>query len=475
MVLVLFVWNIGTPVLHVWDEARLAVNAAEMLRSGDWLITRYDGQPDLWNTKPPLLIWMQAASLNVLGYNMWAFRLPSVLAALGTAWIIYRFGRYTLESRFVGTFAALILATSPGFNGNHVARFGDYDALLSLGLTATALSWYRYAQLRRTSQLWLGAFWFALSLLTKSAAALLLLPSVAIYLLIAPAGRWVFWQWRTYAALAVAFIPLILFYGLREVAEPGYLEAIWFNDWYGRLTQHIVTISYPWWIYGQRLLFPGMLAWSLLLPVGIWLGIPASPATAPKPSFARFSALYILVFLLIISAARTRLVWYSAPIYPIAALLCALGLEHLTKQALSTWRWPKTAVVSLLVLASVLPAGVLLHHERTRWYTEKTDPMLRYGYQLPRLLASQPKISTFTILREDRYDAVLLFYLAALREQGVQPTVITAVDAALPHLHPGQQLLICSEPTQRYVQQHYWTQPLPSVAPCAFIKILGSK
>lgn len=475
VLLILFAWNVGTPVLHLWDEARLAVNAAEMLRSGDWLVTRYNGQPDLWNTKPPLLIWVQAASLHLLGYNMWAIRLPSILAALATAWIIYRFGCHTLNSRFTGTFAALILATSPGFNGTHVARFGDYDALLSLALTATALSWYQYSQQRRINQLWLGAFWFAVALLTKSGAALLLLPSIAIYLFIQQAGRWAFWQWRTYGAIAVAFMPLALFYCLREAAEPGYLRATWFNDWYGRLSQHIVTVDYPWWIYFQRLLFPGLLTWSPLLPVGIWLGTFAQPTAAPKLSFARFAIIYVFVFILIISVARTRLVWYSAPVYPIVALLCALALAHLTKRALNIWRWSKQAVMSLLMLASILPGGILLHHEWTRWDTEKTVAMLHHGYQLSPLLTIRPKLDTFIILREERYNAVRNFYVYALREQGVQPIIITAFDSTLQQLHPNQQLLISAESIQRYVLQHYYTQPLPSVAPYAFIKILGCK
>ncbi|MDB5271148.1 MAG: hypothetical protein JWP58_4188 [Hymenobacter sp.] len=473
--LVLLGWRVGTPVLHLWDESRLAVNAAEMLRSGDWLITRYNGRPDLWNTKPPLLIWLQAAGLYGLGYGMWAIRLPSVLAALATAWMLYRFGCQVLGSRFVGAFAALILATSPGFNGTHVARFGDYDALLCLGLTAAALSWYRHAQQRQARWLWQGAGWFALALLTKSAAALLVLPAVAVGLALPSAGRWVFGQWRTYAAIGLAFGPLLLFYGLREAAAPGYLAAAWFNDWYGRLSQHIVTLDHPWWVYFQRLLFPDLLTWSLLLPVGLWLARPGAAAPAPKRRFAQFAGLYILVFLLILSAARTRLGWYSAPVYPLAALLCALGLEHLTRLALHAGRWPRPVVVGLLGLATVLPAGVLLHHEQTRWNTEKTDPMLRYGYQLPLLPATRPGLGPFTILREDRYNAALTFYMAALRQQGFQPTAIAGTAAALQDLRPGQPLLICDEAMQRYVRQHYTTQPLPGPGPCVLLKIVGRK
>jgi 4-amino-4-deoxy-L-arabinose transferase-like glycosyltransferase len=420
---ILFTWHTGTPVLHVWDEARLAVNAVEMLRSGDWLVTRYEGQPDLWNTKPPLLIWLQAGCLHWLGYGMWAIRLPSVLAALATAWMLYRFGRYKLKSGFVGTFAALILATSPGFNGTHVARFGDYDALLTFELTATALNWYQYTQRRQPGRLWLGVLWFALALLTKSAAAVLLLPSIAVAALMQPDGRWALGQWRTYAAITSSFGPLVLFYELREAAAPGYLATTWFNDWYGRFSQHVVTVNYPWWIYIQRIAFPGLLTWSWLLPVGCWLGL-SSVTTTPKYRFAQFASLYIFVFLGLISLARTRLTWYSAPVYPMAALLCALGLEHLSKQALHYWHWPRFIIMSLLLTALVVPASMLLYHERSRWNAEKADPTLRYGYQLPPLLNTQPKLQTVNIVQKDEYQAALLFYIAALCEGGIQPIII---------------------------------------------------
>ena len=470
----LFTWYTGTPVLHLWDESRLAVNATEMLQSGDWLVTRFEGQPDLWNTKPPLLIWLQASCLHWLGYGMWAIRLPSVLAALATAWLIYRFGRYTLKSHFVGAFAALILATSPGFNGTHVARFGDYDALLTLGLTATALNWYPYAQQRQTKQLWWGALWFALALLTKSAAAALLLPAILIGWLAQPGGRWALRQWRTYAAISAAFGPLGLFYGLREAAAPGYLAAVWFNDWYGRLTQHIVTVDYPWWIYLQRLLFPGLLIWSWLLPVGCWLSLAAASAAAPKRRFARFASLYVFAFVLLISLARTRLTWYSAPIYPMAALLCALGLEYLSKQALQHWNWPKPVIASALVLALVGAVSLLLYHERIRWESEKVDPTLHYGYQLPPLLKLQPRVSAVTIVREERYEAVLHFYTATLRATGTQPTIITSTKVSLQHLRPGQLLLACSDSVKHYVWQHYRTRPRTRAASCTLLEIVST-
>jgi len=46
--------------LRQYDEARQAINAMEMVQSGNWLVTTYDGEPETWNTKPPLLIGLQA-------------------------------------------------------------------------------------------------------------------------------------------------------------------------------------------------------------------------------------------------------------------------------------------------------------------------------------------------------------------------------------------------------------------------------
>src|SRR5689334_10249299 len=75
--------------IQLWDESRNIVNALEMRESGSWLVTTYGGAPDLWNTKPPLLIWLMAASVGVFGLSEWALRLPSMIAALGTLAILF--------------------------------------------------------------------------------------------------------------------------------------------------------------------------------------------------------------------------------------------------------------------------------------------------------------------------------------------------------------------------------------------------
>src|SRR6516164_7259502 len=106
----LFLWlaaSAGLRPLALPDEGRYVGVAWEMLRSGNWLVPTLDTLP--YFHKPPLFYWLTAASLAVFGVNEWAARLPSLLAATGSAFALYLFAR-----RFVGEFFArmtlLILA-----------------------------------------------------------------------------------------------------------------------------------------------------------------------------------------------------------------------------------------------------------------------------------------------------------------------------------------------------------------------------
>ncbi len=62
------------------SEARYGSVAAEMERSGDWLVPRLNGVEHL--EKPPLATWAMAASMEAFGESEAALRLPGSLAAL---------------------------------------------------------------------------------------------------------------------------------------------------------------------------------------------------------------------------------------------------------------------------------------------------------------------------------------------------------------------------------------------------------
>src|SRR6188472_2907303 len=71
LTLLLAALNIGyrldREVVTTWDESLYAVSAAEMVRSGNWLVTTFQGDVDYYNTKPPLNIWLIATSFKLFG------------------------------------------------------------------------------------------------------------------------------------------------------------------------------------------------------------------------------------------------------------------------------------------------------------------------------------------------------------------------------------------------------------------------
>src|SRR3954469_2587339 len=88
---------LGSYPLQLWDESRVAVNALEMFLSGPTLVTTYGFAPDLWNTKPPLLVWLMTGSMTLFGPSEWAVRVPSAVAAAATLavtmWFAWRLTR----------------------------------------------------------------------------------------------------------------------------------------------------------------------------------------------------------------------------------------------------------------------------------------------------------------------------------------------------------------------------------------------
>jgi hypothetical protein len=56
----------------------LAVNAFEMTQQGMSLVTTYGIEPHLWNTKPPLQIWLMALTLKIFPHAEFALRTPAL-------------------------------------------------------------------------------------------------------------------------------------------------------------------------------------------------------------------------------------------------------------------------------------------------------------------------------------------------------------------------------------------------------------
>jgi len=249
-------YNLTGPSIFIWDEAIYANNALEMALDGDPIVLKNNGEVSLYNTKPPLVIWMQSLAIRLLGPGEWAIRLPSALAALFTALLLLLFARHSLGDYRIGVVAVLVLVTSEGFVRNHVARSGDLDAVLIFWIVFYTLLAFHYLLHPKASHrryfTWigigvLGAFF------SKSVAGLMPLLGLALAALA---------QKRLLEILKKPYLCLIAFgvaalclgyYGLREMMAPGYLTKVWHSE-YSRLTENIMPWhEHPFGYYVQNL------------------------------------------------------------------------------------------------------------------------------------------------------------------------------------------------------------------------------
>jgi len=130
--LALLVIGAGFGLRDPWpaDEPRFALVARQMVESGEWLFPHRGHE--LYSDKPPLFMWLQAAAFQLVGHWRIAFLLPSLLAALGTLWLVRDLGQ-RLWTRRAGLYAgyALLFALQFGYQ----SRKAQIDPLVTFWIT----------------------------------------------------------------------------------------------------------------------------------------------------------------------------------------------------------------------------------------------------------------------------------------------------------------------------------------------------
>ena len=357
------------PPIILWDESRLAVNALEMNQRGWSLITTYGFEPDLWNTKPPLMIWLMNASISLFGPSELALRLPSMTAALGTLAIVFAFVRRVTHSLGTATLAVALLATSVAFYGEHGARTGDYDSLLCFFTTAYLYLFYFAVHRRRPSwQLLIGAATMvAAAAMTKTIAAIVPGVGVALYLLVSGRLRRVLGDLRYVLMMLVALAPLALFYLQRERLDPGYLNAVWYNDFAGRYEDQLGLDGRPPWFYVRALFVEGMFS---LGPFALLVLVGARGIQGQARQALIFALCCVAAQLVLVSIPTTRLMQYVLPALPWLAIACSIVIVRRLPQLL--WRnkgrglqrtRPLMAFVIATSFGTLVVPGIKLRYE----------------------------------------------------------------------------------------------------------------
>ncbi len=267
------------------DAAQYASISMEMLQNGSWLQVQHRGVDYL--DKPPLLFWLSASSFGLFGLSNWAYKLPSLLAAMAGIWATYCFTVLFYGAR-AGRQAAFILASCMGLLV--ITNDVRTDTML-LGFSACAV-WKlaEYLEFKRWLDLLAGFLFVGLAMLAKGPIGLVM-PAFALgtHLLIRRDWRGIFrGQWLLGLSIT-ALVLLPMCWGLWQqfdlhpeklVNDKHGVSGLRFFFWeqsFGRITGENVWKNDTSGFYFMHVYLWAFLPWCLLLPGAIWRHLRGLP------------------------------------------------------------------------------------------------------------------------------------------------------------------------------------------------------
>jgi 4-amino-4-deoxy-L-arabinose transferase-like glycosyltransferase len=323
------------PLLR-WDESLYANCAFELAYHGksmdQWDNYFFSGKPN-FVTKPPLVIWIQAGLMKILGYDSkLALRLHSALAAIFTVMLLIYFTRTEFNSIFLGLFSGLVLITTNGYLFFHIARSGDMDGLLIFFTTLMILFYFKYLKYfddkkKRNKNIAIVTIALIGGVLTKTSAAFFFVPGLLIYTIYKKRFINMLRLRSTYVAIAAFIIVIGGYYAIKELITPGNLHHLWEHDLAGRFFTTIHWASHPFYFYIKYIFTSAHTPWIFFVPLSILLFFLIKNKDIKE--FFVFSFICIVIYLLIISSAHTKITWYMAQIYPLFAIIVGLSIFYM--------------------------------------------------------------------------------------------------------------------------------------------------
>lgn len=395
-----FFLNLGTPRLWDRDEPRNAGAALEMLERRDWVVPTFNDE--LRGQKPVLTYWLILSAYNGFGVHEFSARFWSAVLATGTV-----FWTWAIARRLVGPAAALwsgiALAAFPMFSVAAHAATPDASLVFcvtqAIGLwvlgtfqAAAAPNSFGTPQLKTpgswfpASYLWSIPFYATLGLgvLAKGPVGCLL--PAAIVGMLALLGRREAWSappnrelgaiertlrialhpWSPRHFLATAWsmkpltgalvvllvaAPWYIWVGLRT--EGDFLAAFFVREHLGRATTAMENHSGGPWYYPLALL-AGTFPWSVFaLPVLAAVDRALFRGRDQRPIVVTLSVVWIALFVLAFSLARTKLPSYVTPCHPgIALTLGWFAARIASPEHRLSLRW-SSAIATVLCLVGI--------------------------------------------------------------------------------------------------------------------------
>lgn len=259
------------------------------------------------------------------------------------------------------------------------------------------------------------------------------------------------------------------YYVLREHVDPGYLHKAITND----LGRFVSTIDGHaggrLWYFGQLPTFPWLIPGLLIAGYRSWRG------REEERVLARFLRLLSSFYLVVIAAAQTKLSWYAMPVYPLIAMLVAVGacdaMEGIAAHSSLSPSLRRNLCVGgcLLVGSAVILSNIMQIGAAIRRNARSLPDS--YNIFLRSQVLRDSDVGAFTVVHPgvggifpepSGYVAPTLFYVNLLR-QGGRSISITRNLEALPQ---GSAHVLACGTVARALTEPYTTTPVAAEAGC---------
>lgn len=372
--------------LFDWDEINFAESAREMLLTGNYRMVQINFEP--FYEKPPLFIWLQAASMSFFGVNEFAARLPNAICGIVTMLVVFNVGRYVFKSQ-LGVLWALLFACS--ILPQLYFRSGIIDPVFNLFIFLGIFFLFKLSiqndfedsKTRRRNRKWnliLSALFIGLATLTKGPVAILLSVLTASVYFFVNRGKlkielseMVLWWIMVLVVVAIWLSFEIRTNGIKFIDE--------FVTYQVRLFKTEDSGHGGPFFYHFVVLLIGVFPASALLFETFKKN---SHDDLSQKYFKRWMIYLLIVVLVIFSIVRTKIVHYSSLCYFPITFLAAYYLNYLFDKKMS-WTWKQTVpllFVAVLIVA-VLTGGIFVMQSPDVFINYVTDEFAREALKTP--------------------------------------------------------------------------------------------
>lgn len=441
--------HLGSLPLVTWDESLFALRALYMYETGEYMINfnQFEGLTSHMNTKLPFTTFFQVLGLKIFGVNELGVRLPIAFLFLGLSYWVFSFFKKYFQFQLVGILFVLLLIINFDFIGDHMLRTGNQDVPFAMYLLLSVLYFWRYTEHKRWKDLLFFCFFTIAALLTKNLLALVILPGLFLFLVINK-DRFLttMKHYKTYVSMVIIASVYVLTIAYFEWQYPGFFQRMWDYELMGRYSQTIEGHGGGFFYYFEYYFMHNSILLSFLILIGLF---PLFDKQV-DPRIKRLLSLLFLVFisyLLFVSLSATKTTWYTAPLYPIGALITALGAVHFYNTYFVKCRLP---VKVLLLGIFFLVCSENYNQVVTRIYKEK--PVIREQFYAEYLKNDQGELGKSFFIIDSSFATSVFFTKEKYNRKSDYEILFSK---KLDVLKYPAKVLTCSHNEIQYIEKHF--------------------